>query len=411
MASITRSLRWVASRPSWILDMRHFKWVLLIDCMVFSITGLVDLALVGTAQAATSILRFASAFVNAAAFVQVRKKLGRLSAIGIAQTGYRPWDFPSAIAGQASAIPILLIPIWIELNSGLLDALDILVLGVALLLMVLAIAAVISIVGQPHVLNVTWGLVASILPLVGLLQFWYLTFYRPVHEGPRVNVVPQLHELRHYKGVTHMRGTVTLENVGAGELDVLSAVYTVTGHDVAAARYITKEEASVVLAAPGNVAWRENRHYRGLLKVGRLIRNGGHFTPGQKNETSFVFDVKNDSLKSVRLTVFLYFIMHGSNSLGKFTECKAGFGALDECLEVKLPQESLIRDLLGDRPVARVKFRHHDPKNGIPVPLLEAEFVPTSWWSKGDAAAQVESIDPYRRSRGVTHSVEYRVDP
>lgn len=391
--------------------MQRFQWVLLLDCIVFSVTGLVDLALVGSAQAATSILRFASAFVNAAAFIQVRKKLGRLRAIGISPAGHRPWDFPSAIAGQASAIPILLIPIWIEPNSGLHDALDRLVWIAAVLLIALAIAAVISIVGHPHVLNVTWGLVAAILPLVGLLQFWYLTFYRPVHEGPRVNVVSQLHELRHGKGVTHMRGTVTLENVGAGELDVLAAVYTVTGHDVAAARYITKDEANSVLGRPGNVAWRENSQYRGLLKVGRLIRHGGHFTPGQKNETSFVFDVKNGSLESVRLTVFLYFIMHGSDSLGEFTECKAGSGGLDECLEVKLPRESLIRDLLGDRPIARVKFRHHDPKRGIPLPLLEAEFVPTAWWGKGSATTQVESIDPYRRSRGVTNSVEYRVDP
>ncbi|MFB6836151.1 hypothetical protein [Streptomyces sp. NPDC056361] len=158
------------------------------------------------------------------------------------------------------------------------------------------------------------------------------------------------------------------------------------------------------------MAWRENEGYRGLLKVGRLIRHGGHLTPGQKNEASFVFDAKNESQDKVRLTVFLYLIMHGANSLEGFTGCERGdFEEPDVCLEVRLPSESFIRDLLGDRPVARVKFRH--PNGGsVPVPLQEVKFFPKGF-SVGKGASDVQSIEPYRLSRGVTSSVEYGLDP
>ncbi len=348
--------------------------------------------------------------MNAIAFVQIRKELGRLSSIGVATAGYKPWDFPSAIAGQASAIPILLFPVWIEFGSGLHDIIDKIVLIGTLLLIVLAVLAVVFVAGRAHALNATWGLVVAVLPLIGLVQFWYATFYRPAHEGPRVNVVAKLDPVGRHGDVTRMRGTVALENVGVGQLDVIGAVYTVTGHDVPAARHLDQDDASAALKDTARVEWRENEEYRGLLKVGRLIRHGGHLTPGQKNETSFVFDAENDSQEKVRLTVFLYLIVHGADSLEGFTRCgKGDFVKPDVCLEVRLPFESIIRDLLGDRPVARVKFRQ--PNGGsVPVPLQEVEFFPKGP-GVGRSAKDVQSIEPYRLSRGVTTSVEYPLNP
>ncbi|MFB6836150.1 hypothetical protein [Streptomyces sp. NPDC056361] len=200
----------------WVLDVRRFQWILLFDCILFAVTGLIDLGLAGTPQVITCLLRLASAFVNAMAFMQIRKKLGRLRSAGVTTAGYKVWEFPSVIAGQASAIPILLFPIWIELGSGLHDIIDIIVFSGALLLIMLAVLAVVSVAGEVHALNATWGLVVAVLPLIGLIQFWYATFYRPAHEGPRVNVVAKLDEIGSHGGITRMRGTVILENVGAG---------------------------------------------------------------------------------------------------------------------------------------------------------------------------------------------------
>ncbi|MFI7413542.1 hypothetical protein ACIBU0_33220 [Streptomyces sp. NPDC049627] len=386
----------------WMMDLRRFRWVLLVDALIFPVTAVIDMTMGGSDQAITGLLRIAVAVINLVAWFDIRRHVVATA------LPLPPWGLPSVVAGQASVIPFLWFPFWIELGGDLHDALDISLLILTGVLFFFAAAVTLgAIVGRQGSLTVTWGIVVALLPLLGILQFWYMTFYRPAHERPRVNVVAELDETGRHRGVSHMRGTVTLENVGEAELDVLGAFYTVTGHDMGSAGHVmTDNDVRRALDKP-KVGWREGGGETKVLKVGRLIRHGGHFTRGQKLKTSFVFDVKNDRQEKLRLNVALS-LLNREGDLNQFTQCSSDDSYV--CFQAELPSQSLLRYVLGDSPVTRVSLIR--PSKDVPVPHLATEFLALSWDAEAKPEYQaVQKIDIFRDSRGVTSSVEYRLDP
>jgi hypothetical protein len=400
----------------WALNLHRFRWVLVVDGLMFPATAITDLMMGGSDQAITGLLRIAVGVINWVAWFDVRRHL-RGTALPL-----RPWGIPSVIAGQASTIPFLWFPFWIELSGDLHDLLDISLLIFAGVLFVIAATVTLgAIIGRHGSLTLTWGIVVALLPFFGILQFWYMTFYRPAHERPRVNAIAELDQMRLHEGVSQMRGTVTLESAGNTELDVLGAFYTVTEHEVGAVGHVMRGDEVSNALKKSNVVWRDNSTYRGLLKVGRLIRHGGQLMPGQKLKTSFVFDVKNNPHRKLRLNVFLSLLNRGGD-LGKFAECSSDDSYV--CFQTQLPSQSLLRYTLGDSPQARVTFLR--PSQDVPVPQLVTNFLAFSWDAEAnpveaeanpvDAEAnpvdgEVKKIDVFRDSRGVTSSVEYRLDP
>ncbi|MFD8237247.1 hypothetical protein ACFV20_35895 [Streptomyces sp. NPDC059696] len=396
----------------WTVNVKRFRWVLLADAFIFSSTAIGDMIICGREQVVTAILRIAAAVINSFAFIQVQRELASWSNVGNQNPDLNAWQFPSIVAGQATAVPMLLIPFWIEFSGDFHDVADILVIIIASLMLLLAfIAALGALFSKSGSLTVSWGVVIALLPLAGLIQFWYMTFYRPVHERPRVNVVAKIDEFRRYGKVTHAQGAVTVNNVGSGELDVLGAFYTVTAYDNGSTGHMMTSDQVRDALTRSRVAWREESGYKGVLKVGRLVRHGGHLTPGQKLLTSFSFDVDNRLQEKLRLTVFLSLITHGGEDLGEFRKCEPEDAEETYvCFQSKLPRESIIRGWLGDSPEARVSLRK--PTDETPVPHLETDFLAVTWPSKKKhEETAVQSIDLYRRSRAVTSSVEYRLDP
>ncbi|MET7473275.1 hypothetical protein ABZT17_02750 [Streptomyces sp. NPDC005648] len=404
MTLIVRLLRRLQAVYFWSLDLRRFRWVLLADFVVFTFTGVCDFFLTGGELVFSSLIRIAIGMINLVGWFEVRKYLKTMV------TSLAPWGFPSVIAGQASSIPMLIIPFWIEISGYLHDFLDFVVLIIPAFLLFFAVAIPLSaIIDHKGSLTLTWGLVAALVPFAGLLQFWYVTFYKPDHERPRVNVIVELDKVRQHPGDTQMRGTITLENVGTAEVAVLEAVYAVTGHTVEPAGH-TLVPADVRHALDKHRAtWDDESEYKGLLKVGRFIRRGGHLTPAQKVKTSFVFDVKSYPREKLRLTASLSLINSNAH-FDKFKPCDPIPNETYECFQTKLPPQSLIRYLLGDGPMAQISF--FQPTETVRVPHLVTNFLALNW--KGDPGkdpnSQVNALDPFHTSRGVTSSVEFRVD-
>jgi hypothetical protein len=386
----------------WALNLNRFQWVLLIDGLIFPATAIADLVMGGSDQAITGLLRIAVGVINWVAWFDVRRHLAA-TAIPL-----HPWGLPSVVAGQASTIPFLWFPFWVELSGNLHDLIDISLLILAGVLFAAAATVTLgALIGRQGSLTVAWGIIAALLPIFGILQFWYMTFYRPAHERPRVNAISELEEVRIHKGVSQMRATVTLENVGEAELDVLGAFYTVTDHEVGAVGHAMRDGEVSKALKRSKVVWRDDSTYKGVLKVGRLIRHGGHFTPGQKQKTSFVFDVRNNPQRKLRLNVFLS-LVNGEGDLGKFAECSSGGSYV--CFQSKLPSQSFLRHTLGDRPEARVTFLR--PSKDVQVPQLVTKFQAFSWDAEPKRSeGEVREIDIFRDSRGVTTSVEHRLDP
>jgi hypothetical protein len=375
------------------------------DFAVFTFTGVYDFLLTGGELAYSSLIRIAIGIINLVAWFDVRKYLNAMA------TPLAPWGFPSVIAGQASSIPMLLIPFWIEISGYLHDFLDIVALILPAFLLFFAVSISLSaIIGHKGSLTVTWGVVAALVPFIGLLQFWFVNLYKPDHERPRVNTIVELDKVRQHPGDTQMRGTITLENVGTAELAVLEAVYAVTGHTVESTDHMLNPTDVHHALDKHRATWDDESEYKGLLKVGRMIRRGGHLTPGQKIKTSFVFDVKNYPREKLRLTAFLSLI-NNNGAFNKFKPCDPIPDRAYECFQTKLPPQSLIRYLLGDGPMARISF--FQPTKTVRVPHLVTNFLALNW--KGDPgkdpSKQVNALDPLRTSRGMTSSVEFRVDP
>ncbi|MFE5870581.1 hypothetical protein ACFQ6V_18315 [Streptomyces roseifaciens] len=392
------------------------RWVFLFNAIAFAVTGLLDIALQtipsGLVDASapvviTCVLRLAVAAVNVRAFLDVHREAGHWPQRPGARR--RPWEFPSVIAGQASAVPILIVPFAIEIPSLAHNAGDIVVLVIAGLLLAAALFVLGNAFFTPTevVLNRPWKVVIALLPFFGVFQFWYLTFHKPVHELPRVNVLAGLEQVGRDGGGTRMRGTVTLDNIGTATVDVFGAFYTVTGHGSGGTGAAMKPDAVIsALRKPWKVAWQEPSDYRGLLKAGRLIRTGGHLTPGQKLLTSFVFDARDDAQDKLRLTVHLSLLTH-TTELGEFTRCHPDPGPRTVCYSTPLPVQSWLRLVLGDRPDARTSFTF--PAHG--VPYLRTAFVYGDRKEKGLPEPQAGRFDPFVRSRGATSSVEYRLSP
>ncbi|MFE6821667.1 hypothetical protein [Streptomyces sp. NPDC057690] len=405
MTLTVRFLRRLQAAFVWSLDSRQFRWVLLTDFAVFTFTGVYDFFLTGGELAFSSLIRITIGLINLVAWFDVRKYLSTMA------TPLAPWGFPSVIAGQASSIPMLLIPFWIEISGYLHDFLDIAVLALPAFLLFFAVTISLSaIIGHKGSLTVTWGVIAALVPFAGLLQFWYVTFYKTEHERPRVNTIVELDKVGQHPGDTLMRGTITLENVGTAEITVLEAVYTVTDHTVRSTDHILSRSDIHNALDEHRVTWDDESAYNSLLKVGRLIRRGGHLTPGQKIKISFVFDVRNHPQEKLRLTASLSLI-NNDGHFNKFKPCDPIPENTYECIQGELPQQSLMRHLLGDGPMARISFS--DPTDSVHVPHLVTNFIALNW--KGDPGKdpnqQVNALDPFRTSRGLTSSVEFRVAP
>ncbi|GGT88868.1 hypothetical protein [Streptomyces coeruleorubidus] len=384
------------------------SFVLVIDAVTLAASGMVDITAYGNPQIPWAFLRIIVAFVNLAAAVEVLRVIRLNTAIR-----RMPWEFPTVLIGQASVIPMFIVPIMMEVESLAHDSIDIFLTAIFASLLAVAIGISFgALVARPEYLQSSWAIFIALLPLASLFQFWYQTFYLPTHERPTVNVEADLEEVRRQGAVSQMRGTVTMENVGKATLSTLGSIYAVTGHSMDTEKPMVRDD--VRNALEGNrVPWMDGIPHKGVLKVGRLVRPGGHLTPSQKNSTSFVFDVHNEAQQKLRLIVQLSLLVHsGDLDVNPCLKDHEYDPDLPSCLEAAIPASNMFRDILGDRPLARtiVTFSSSAP------PKLLTRFQISDWDPKDKrrkrrGAGAAQEINPFLVSRGVTMSSEYRLDP
>ncbi|MFI5521423.1 hypothetical protein [Streptomyces platensis] len=101
-----------------------------------------------------------------------------------------------------------------------------------------------------------------------------------------MSVTSRLGELSHSRGVSHLRGEITLHNEGAAPVDILGAMYTVSGYSMRSADGM--KPGQVVNDLDG--AKPNQTHlgkYRGLLTFDDVMQSGDILMPNQKWSKTF----------------------------------------------------------------------------------------------------------------------------
>ncbi|WP_189130595.1 hypothetical protein [Wenjunlia tyrosinilytica] len=91
-------------------------------CIASSIYNIVNY---GPSQAFTAVLWFVVGIVNLFAFIDLGAELRRLKGRSALDGCRKPREFLTVVVGQASAIPLFLLPLSVEWNSRIHDGVDI----------------------------------------------------------------------------------------------------------------------------------------------------------------------------------------------------------------------------------------------------------------------------------------------
>lgn len=315
-----------------------------------------------------------------------------------------PWHHPLVLLGQAAAAPMLFIPIWIELKSPDTDLHDGTWLTLATLLFLFAITLLVSALIGGHV-SFGWVALGALLPVLGFVQFAYLTFYKPAHEHPNVDLTAKLEKVNNSNGVTRLRGIVTLKNNGTARAEVLGAMYTVTDHKTESAEGMEVQEVSRRLdnAEPNR---RHFGKFASLLSVDDLLPTGESLAPGETRSHSFVLDARDGNEEFVRLTA--YVLMFNASGDSKHMRCKKGPKPPNVCVRTEFSPASWARKLLGDEPFVKTVVRFDAMEKSPPEPpYLYAVYGS----AKGGKRDEVESVDPLVRDQFTQSITEFRLDP
>ncbi|MEU2393763.1 hypothetical protein [Streptomyces sp. NPDC007369] len=413
--------------------------ILVTETVLFTWSALHDVRDYGKEQVLSALLRFLIAALNVVALVQmyhgsslaglvrrVRLHLplrlrtygpsSMYSAIRAARNQRRnrpggdatapaatrnPWHYPFVLLSQAATLPMLFIPIWIDLHS---PAPDKEWLALSFALFVCAVVLLVNAAVYGH-LSFGWVALGALLPLLGFAQWAYMTFYKPVHERPKVDVAAKLEKIRTSQGVTRVRGTVTLKNNGQAPAEVLGAIYVVSGHQMESAEGMTAQEAGAAL----DLWWPNHRHlgrFVSLLSFDDLLTAGESLAPGEARTHSFVFDVRGSKQNLVRLTA--YASLSTPTGDPEPDECDPAPQAPNVCSRTEFAPTSLARKKLGDQPFARTVV-HFDAMQKWPAgpPYLSTTFGA----GKQGSGEKLQDVDPLVRDQFTQSVTELRVDP
>lgn len=398
---------------------------LAVDGLVFWASAAYDMVNYPREQWVSAAIRFIVGVLNLVAawnvwpYANVQQPTPRL----IRRRGRRqlsasdPWALPAVIAAQVSAIPMVLIPIWIEIGSPINDGIDMVILYGAWAMFIFASAVIVAAFARHVSMPGTWIALTALLPAAGLIQFWYLNFYKPSHDRPSVDVTSSIREISHTGSSTKLQATITLKNTGTNSAQVLGSMYMVTGHRMASAEAMSTNQASKFL----DLNSPDRRHFdkpTKLLRFDDVMQAGEVMSPGQRWSTSFVFDAPAENEDLVRLTVSLSLLTHLEHSRTSACNKKhfkvTGFQGSYRCVQTDLPTQSLMREVLEDHPIARtVVFFPSGPE----CPHIETRYQSADRkFKKTEKKYKAEQedaqvIDSLVRDQAIETFTENRVDP
>ncbi|QWA21936.1 hypothetical protein [Streptomyces osmaniensis] len=313
----------------------------------------------------------------------------------------RDWNlWPWVFAAQLGALPFLFIPILIEMRSPVHDGLDVLILLISAVLTVgsLTVVFFVWVKGVIH-FGAAWGFFVALLPLAGLLQFWIQSYYQPAHSRPEVDVHARIEELGRSRNVSHLRGTVTIQNNGQGTVDSLGSLYKAIGYDMNVSRDSMNSAMDVV--SPDLNYMAESVR---LLRVGDVLPGRESLTPGQKYEASFVFDADSKEEGVVRLIVNLVLITRESK---KNDGDGCGYAM---CSKTLFQRSTLMREVLDDGPYAETYISFDPPGKSMMsgIPFLNTKYGSTE---TAGQESHVEDVDALVRDVTPEAVAEYRLKP
>ncbi|MCQ9183720.1 hypothetical protein KMT30_32670 [Streptomyces sp. IBSBF 2953] len=387
--------------------------VLALDGMAFVFSAGDDMARYPAAQALSSLLRFVVGFLNlAAAWLIVTKGPQRtIPGFRGGLVGSDPWTLPIVPMAQAAAAPLLFIPVWIELHSPIHnESVDIAALAISSFLLLYSVIGVLVGLTRGHI-KFGWVAFGSLLPLAGVFQFWFLNFYKPLHDQPSLDVVADVKKINDYRGDTRLQVTVSLKNNGQVSADVVGAMYAVTGNRFKSASRMRAKDEAAQLQAEGARRQRYGVHVA-VLRAGQLSVAGNDVAPGQMRSETFVLDAADNDQDFVRLTVYVFALPHAGNI--DLQDCKeVKVSRVVVCKQARLPGESLVSEVLGDRPRARSIIVAPEKS----APYLEAHYLSADYQSDGTVEGD-ERSDTYEqriastiRDQSTESTAEYRLDP
>ncbi|WP_435280316.1 hypothetical protein [Streptomyces koelreuteriae] len=345
-----------------------------------------------TVHSLSVVMRFTLFILNAIAFVGVMKELrGRA----------RNWDlWPWIFAAQLGALPFLFIPILIEARSPFHDRLDALIILISAGLTAGALMVVffVWVTGRIH-FGAAWAFFVALFPLAGLLQFWIQSYYQPAHSRPGVNVNVKMEELSRSGSISRMRGTVTVQNNGKAAVDSLGSLYKAVGYDLKPDK--GSMDAAMDVVGPDLNYMAESER---ILRIGDVLPGEESLTPGQKYETSFVFDADSRKEEVVRLVVNLVLITRGSVK-STTTDCE-----YEMCAKTLFKRSTAMREILDDDPYAETYIDFHPP--GKPNDTSELPYLHIKYGSlEGLGKESHEEVDALVRDVTPEIVAEYRLKP
>ncbi|TGB08584.1 hypothetical protein [Streptomyces sp. MZ04] len=386
-------------------NFRKFRFWLFASLLAFE-AGLLlwsaakDIEGYGRDQVLSALLRLTVAALIGGAFLQMYNNRDKRFPAPKVKS---PWQYPLVLLAQAASLPMFFIPIWIELRSPVHTRGDWTWLAITLCLFLFATFILVDALVSGHV-NFGWVAAGALLPLVGFFQFAYLTFYKPAHERPRVDVTAKVEKVNESRGVTRLLGVVTLKNNGAAAASVLGAMYTASGHRGELASAVGGKAHGVLDSSESN------RHHFGkfmsLLAFDDLLASGDSIAPGETKTHSFVFDAPNNQQNFVRLAAYVSVSTPAGES--KRVKCKGKRGGMNVCARTEYPPSSWAREILGDEPFALTKFHFDSMEAEAPEP----PYISTVYGSiRGKKREEVQAVNPLARDQFTQSIAEYRLDP
>ncbi|MCR8579167.1 hypothetical protein [Streptomyces sp. Isolate_219] len=149
-------------------------------------------------QVVSAVLRIVIAILSGVACWRVFQEIRKANLLPVRSSANEAWRIPIVLVAQASSIPMIFIPLWVEICSPIhVEFWDLLVSIVALLLIAFAVYVIVRAFACDHIsLSKTGTAAIALLPLAGVIQFWFMNFYQPTHDSPRVSVTSRLGERR-----------------------------------------------------------------------------------------------------------------------------------------------------------------------------------------------------------------------
>ncbi|MGA5462491.1 hypothetical protein [Mycobacterium sp. NPDC050041] len=246
------------------------------------------------------------------------------------------------------------------------------------------------------------AVLAAVVPLLGLFQYWLDTDYLPRTSRPLIDVRADLTPVGSTGHIVHLQAKVTLHNRGTVQADIGGTLMRV----VAYPRGQAPMDAQPVDVAAGMdfSGWTAGRDFRAgptpaaaarLVYADDFDTAGAFLLPGMQSDYKKVVDVDIRQVGLARLSVSAAFItqrrvtdtrtclpprvslrqqpVEFSETVTKLVPTAAGGSFL--CIENEIAPRNVVHDLVSDHPLLRVYLVIDDPsRESVEYPQLFAAY-------------------------------------